>query len=203
MPGELCIGGVGVARGYLDRPELTTEKFLPDPFVTGGRMYRTGDLARWLADGTLEYLGRIDGQVKIRGNRVELGEVAAALRAVPGVRDALAVARVTDTRDTHLVGYYVADDAVDPEALRERLARALPVFMVPAYFVRLDSVPLTPNGKADHRALPAPRRPRARPPDGGPATAPRPSSPRSGPACWAWPVSASTTTTSRSAGTPS
>ncbi|MEU7134900.1 amino acid adenylation domain-containing protein [Streptomyces sp. NPDC046261] len=157
VAGELCVGGVGVARGYLDRPELTAEKFVRDPFVPGGRMYRTGDLARRLADGTLEYLGRIDGQVKIRGNRVELGEVAAALSTVPGVRDALVVDRATDARGTHLVGYYVADAAIDPESLREQLTRSLPVFMVPAYFVRIDGIPLTPNGKADRRALPLPQ----------------------------------------------
>ncbi|MEU9120996.1 amino acid adenylation domain-containing protein [Streptomyces sp. NPDC048506] len=154
VAGELCIGGVGVARGYLDRPELTAEKFVPDPFVPGGRLYRTGDLARWLADGTLEYLGRIDGQVKIRGNRVELGEVAGALRAVPGVRDALVVDHTTAARGTHLAGYYVADAAIDHARLRELVGRTLPAFMVPTHFVRIDAVPLTPNGKADRRALP-------------------------------------------------
>lgn len=154
VAGELCIGGAGVARGYLDRPELTAEKFVPDPFVPDGRLYRTGDLARWLADGTLEYLGRIDGQVKIRGNRVEPGEVAGALRAVPGIRDALVVDRTTAARGTHLAGYYVADAAIAPARLRELLARTLPAFMVPAHFVRIDALPLTPNGKADRRALP-------------------------------------------------
>ncbi|ARZ71697.1 peptide synthetase [Streptomyces albireticuli] len=156
VAGELCAGGAGVARGYLGRPELTAERFREDPFVPGGRMYRTGDLARWLADGTLEYLGRLDGQVKIRGNRVEPGEVAAALRAVPGVRDALVVDRTTEARGTYLTGYYVADAGIDPAALRERLGRTLPAYMVPAHFVRIDAVPLTPNGKADRRALPAP-----------------------------------------------
>ncbi len=157
VAGELCIGGVGVARGYLDRPELTAEKFLRDPFTPGGRLYRTGDLARWLADGTLEYLGRIDGQVKIRGNRVEVGEVASALRAVPGVRDALVTDHTTPARGIHLIGYYVSDAVLDPAHLRELLARTLPAFMVPASFVRIDAVPLTPNGKADRRALPLPQ----------------------------------------------
>ncbi|MFE0042685.1 amino acid adenylation domain-containing protein [Streptomyces albireticuli] len=156
VAGELCVGGAGVARGYLDRPELTAERFRRDPFVPGGRMYRTGDLARRLADGTLEYLGRIDGQVKIRGNRVEPGEVAAALRAVPGVRDALVADRTTEARGTYLTGYYVADAVIAPESLRDRLGRTLPAFMVPAHFVRIDAVPLTPNGKADRRALPEP-----------------------------------------------
>ncbi|MFI7236068.1 amino acid adenylation domain-containing protein [Streptomyces cyaneofuscatus] len=156
VAGELCIGGVGVARGYLDRPELTDEKFGDDPFVPGGRLYRSGDLARWLADGTLEYLGRIDDQVKIRGQRVEPGEVAAALRAVPGVRDAVVTGRATADRGTVLDGYYVAETAIDAALLRERLGRALPASMVPASFTRLDAIPLSANGKADRRALPPP-----------------------------------------------
>ncbi|UUU31876.1 amino acid adenylation domain-containing protein [Streptomyces sp. CA-210063] len=156
VPGELCIGGVQVARGYLERPELTAEKFIDDPFRPGGRMYRTGDLARLLADGSLEYLGRIDGQVKIRGNRVELGEVQNALASVPGVRDAVVVDHRSDERDTFLTGYYVADEVIDPLHLRTELARDLPEFMIPAHFVRIGAVPLTPNGKADRRALPAP-----------------------------------------------
>ncbi len=154
--GELCIGGAGVARGYLDRPELTAEKFGDDPFVPGGRLYRSGDLARWLADGTLEYLGRIDDQVKIRGNRVEPNEVAAALRAVPGVRDALVVGRTTSDRGTVLAGYYVAEAPIDTVLLRERLGRTLPAYMVPASFTRIDRIPLTPSGKADRNALPPP-----------------------------------------------
>ncbi|MEW1656697.1 amino acid adenylation domain-containing protein [Streptomyces sp. NPDC093707] len=154
VAGELCIGGAGVARGYLDRPELTAEKFVRDPFVPAGRLYRTGDLARWLTDGTLEYLGRIDGQIKIRGNRVEPGEVAGALRAVPGVRDAIVVDHPTATRGTRLAGYYVADTALDHAQLRAQLARTLPAFMVPDAFARIDAIPLTPNGKADRRALP-------------------------------------------------
>ncbi|MFJ9855707.1 amino acid adenylation domain-containing protein [Streptomyces sp. NPDC101150] len=174
--GELCIGGAGVARGYLDRPELTAEKFVRDPFVPGGRLYRTGDLARWLADGTLEYLGRIDGQVKIRGNRVEPGEVAGALRSLPGVRDALVVDHTT-ARGTRLAAYYVADTAhvadtaLDHARLRELLARTLPAFMVPAHFVRIDAIPLTPNGKADRRALPPVEE------TTGPATGQRPRNP--------------------------
>ncbi|MFJ8490481.1 amino acid adenylation domain-containing protein [Streptomyces sp. NPDC094038] len=156
VAGELCIGGVGVARGYLDRPELNAEKFGRDPFVPGGRLYRSGDLARWLADGTLEYLGRIDDQLKIRGNRVEPAEVAAVLRTVPGVRDAIVMGRTTSDRGTVLAGYYVADTPVDTALLRERLGRKLPDFMVPASFTRIDRIPLSPNGKADRAALPAP-----------------------------------------------
>ncbi|MER5216262.1 amino acid adenylation domain-containing protein [Streptomyces sp. NPDC002838] len=156
VPGELCIGGVQVARGYLERPELTAEKFTDDPFQPGGRMYRTGDLARLLADGSIEYLGRIDGQVKIRGNRVELGEVQNALASLPGVRDAVVVDHRSDERGTFLTGYYVADEVIDPLHLRTELARHLPEFMIPAHFIRIGAVPLTPNGKADRRALPEP-----------------------------------------------
>ncbi|MEU3712880.1 amino acid adenylation domain-containing protein [Streptomyces catenulae] len=156
VPGELCIGGVGVARGYLERPELTREKFTADPFTPGGRLYRTGDLARWLADGTIEYLGRIDGQVKIRGNRVELGEVQNQLASLPGVRDAVVVDQTSDTRGTYLAAYYVADAVIDPARLRSELAASLPEFMIPSHFLRIDRVPLTPNGKADRRALPSP-----------------------------------------------
>ncbi|MFJ1709557.1 amino acid adenylation domain-containing protein [Kitasatospora sp. NPDC088346] len=156
VAGELCIGGVGVARGYLDRPELTAEKFGADPFVPGGRLYRSGDLARWLADGTLEYLGRIDGQVKIRGHRVEPDEVAATLRTVPGVRDAIVVGRATSDRGTVLAGYYVAETPIDTTLLRERLGRTLPAYLVPASFTRIDGIPLTPNGKTDRDALPPP-----------------------------------------------
>ncbi|MFD1830372.1 amino acid adenylation domain-containing protein [Streptomyces desertarenae] len=170
VPGELCIGGVQVARGYLGRQELTAEKFVDDPFDPDGRMYRTGDLARLLADGNIEYLGRIDGQVKIRGNRVELGEVQNALASVGGVRDAIVVDRRDDVRGTHLVGYYVAGSELDPLELRTRLARRLPDFMMPTHFVRIDRIPLTPNGKADRRALPAPA---AGGPGPRPHTAPR------------------------------
>lgn len=156
VPGELCIAGVGVARGYLDRPELDAAAFVADPFTPGGRMYRTGDRARWLADGTLEYLGRLDDQVKIRGNRVELDEVRGRLAAFPGVRDAMVVDRNSPARGVHLVGYYVADEDVPPADLRAWLLESLPEFMIPAFFVRIDRIPLTPNGKADRRRLPAP-----------------------------------------------
>ncbi|MER6912748.1 amino acid adenylation domain-containing protein [Streptomyces sp. NPDC000594] len=165
-PGELCVGGVQVARGYLERPGLTEEKFTDDPFRPGGRMYRTGDLARLLADGSIEYLGRIDGQVKIRGNRVELGEVQSALTALPGVRDAVVVDLRDEPRGVRLAAYCVTDEELDPAALRAELGRGLPEYMIPAHFLRIDAVPLTPNGKADRRALPAP--------DAGAATGPHP-----------------------------
>ncbi|MEW2174792.1 amino acid adenylation domain-containing protein [Streptomyces sp. NPDC005406] len=169
VPGELCIGGVGLARGYLGRPELTREKFVDAPFVDGGRMYRTGDLARWLGDGTLEYLGRIDGQVKIRGNRIELGEVQDALSRIPGVRDAAVVDHTAPGRGTFLVGHYVSDDDLEAAYLRGQLAEELPDVMIPAHFRRIDSIPLTPNGKLDRRRLPAPDAA----PAGEPGAAPR------------------------------
>ncbi len=145
VAGELCIAGVGVARGYLNRPDLQAEKFVSDPFHEGDRMYRTGDLARWLADGQLEYLGRIDRQVKIRGNRVELGEVENALMSAPGITDAVVVDAETPNRGTYLVAFYVA--AAQPAApeLRQHLSQMLPDFMIPASFQQVDEIPLTPE----------------------------------------------------------
>ncbi|HEY0451257.1 amino acid adenylation domain-containing protein [Actinophytocola sp.] len=153
VAGELCIAGVGVARGYLGRPELTAEKFVKDPFQPGRRMYRTGDLARWLASGELDYLGRTDHQVKIRGNRVELGEVEHALSSMPGVHDVVVVDVRPPDRGTYLTGYYVADHAIPVDELRRHLAQRLPQFMIPAQFARLDTIPLLPNGKADRKNL--------------------------------------------------
>ncbi|WP_425443753.1 amino acid adenylation domain-containing protein [Streptomyces pini] len=152
-PGELCVAGDGVARGYLGRPELTARKFTDDPFTPGGRLYRTGDLARRLADGELEYLGRMDGQVKVRGNRVELGEVEHRLSRVPGVRGAVVVDTVDEDRSVRLAGCYVADRDLDAAGLRAALAQSLPDYMIPARYVRVDRIPLTPNGKADRGAL--------------------------------------------------
>ncbi len=163
MPGELCIGGAGVARGYLGRPELTAEKFTPHPFSTvpGARLYRAGDLARWLADGSVEFLGRVDNQIKVRGFRIEPGEIEAALGAHPQVSQAvvLALAGETETTGRHLVAYVVASDAghpVEETELRAFLKQRLPDYMVPAVFVPLAALPLTPNGKVDRRALPVP-----------------------------------------------
>ncbi|WP_179099765.1 non-ribosomal peptide synthetase, partial [Burkholderia pseudomallei] len=172
VAGELYIGGVQVARGYLNRPELTRERFIDDPFVTGGRLYRTGDLARWRTDGRLEYLGRNDFQVKIRGFRIELGEIEAQLAKVAGMREVVVLARdsAAEMRDNatpnapmpksssetekRLVAYYTGD--ADVAALRAQAAQHLPSYMVPSAYVRLDAWPLTPNGKLDRRALPAP-----------------------------------------------
>ncbi|HSF41809.1 MAG TPA: amino acid adenylation domain-containing protein [Thermoanaerobaculia bacterium] len=152
-PGELWIGGAGLARGYLRRPDLTADRFRPDPFgpSSGGRLYRTGDLARQRTDGTLDYLGRLDHQVKVRGFRIELGEIEAALLAHPEVREA-AVLALADGDGKRLVAC-VAPETVPPAELRRHLAELLPGFMVPAAFLGLPQLPLTPNGKVDRRAL--------------------------------------------------
>ncbi|MBW8767933.1 MAG: AMP-binding protein, partial [Geodermatophilales bacterium] len=161
-PGELYIGGVQVGRGYLGRPELTAERFIPDPWgEPGSRLYRTGDLARHLPDGAVEFLGRIDHQVKVRGFRIELGEVEAALAAHPAVREAVVVARADDA-GRRLVAYLVPhpEGAEAPllslAELRANLSLTLPDYMVPAAWVLLGALPLTPSGKVDRRALPAP-----------------------------------------------
>ncbi|MCP3138032.1 non-ribosomal peptide synthase/polyketide synthase [Pyxidicoccus xibeiensis] len=175
VPGELCVDGVGLARGYLGQPGLTAERFVPNPFsaAPGARMYRTGDRVRWLADGTLEYLGRIDTQVKLRGFRIELGEVESALLQHPSVREAVATVREGAPGDRRLVAYVVAEegDTLDVASLRQALKQRLPEHMVPAAIAVLEALPLTPNGKVDRKALPAPEGART---DGAPGyVAPR------------------------------
>ncbi|MGK8202565.1 amino acid adenylation domain-containing protein [Burkholderia cenocepacia] len=153
--GELYLAGAGLARGYLGRPALTAERFVPDPFVPGARMYRTGDLARRRADSALDYLGRVDTQVKLRGQRIEPGEIEALLRAAPGVHDAVVI-----VRDEQLIGYVARGDAgpLDRAALLDALRAQLPAYMVPSQLIELDALPVTPNGKCDRHALPAPVR---------------------------------------------
>ena len=157
--GELYVGGAGVARGYLNRPDLTAERYVPHPFVGGERLYKTGDTARYLADGTIEYLGRNDLQVKIRGFRIELGEIEARLSAHGSIREVVVLAREDVPSHKHLVAYYTLEDGVHApsvEELRTLLLSVLPEYMVPAAYVRLESLPLTVNGKVDRQSLPAP-----------------------------------------------
>ncbi len=158
VPGELCIGGDGVAIGYLDRPELTAERFVADPYRQGARIYRTGDLARWRPDGTVEFMGRLDHQVKIRGFRIELGEIETRLAHHAGVRVCVVVAVDEAQGEKRLVAYFepVAEALPDARELREHLAQTLPVYMIPAIFQPVDALPLTPNGKIDRNRLPAP-----------------------------------------------
>ncbi|WP_323147480.1 non-ribosomal peptide synthetase [Pseudomonas marginalis] len=152
VPGELCIGGIGLARGYLGRAGLTAERFVADPLgEAGARLYRSGDRARWGADGVLEYLGRLDQQVKLRGFRVEPEEIEARLLALDGIAQAVVL-----VRDAQLIGYYTAHAALDEQDVKAALAAELPEYMVPAHLMRLDAMPLSPSGKLDRRALPAP-----------------------------------------------
>src|SRR5262249_44570714 len=149
VPGELYIGGDGVARGYLNRPDLTAERFLPNPFKPASRLYRTGDLARWKPDGNLEFLGRIDHQVKVRVFRIELGEIESGLKRNPEVDDAVVVVREDQPGDKRLVGYVVGkpDRELSLDALRRSLRERLPEYMLPSAFVFLKALPQTPNGK--------------------------------------------------------
>nr|AFG19378.1 bacillomycin D synthetase B [Bacillus amyloliquefaciens] len=156
VPGEIYISGAGVARGYLNRPELTAEKFVDDPFEPGAKMYKTGDLAKWLADGNIEYAGRIDEQVKIRGYRIKLGEIEAALLQKKAIKEAVVTAREDVHRFKQLCAYYVSGGQTTAARLRKQLSHTLASYMVPAYFIELDEMPLTSNGKINKKGLPAP-----------------------------------------------
>jgi amino acid adenylation domain-containing protein len=158
IPGELYVAGVQVGRGYLNRPDLTEERFVADPFSADpdARMYRTGDLGRWLPNGTLECLGRDDFQVKVRGFRIELGEIEARLAALDGIAEVAVMAREDEPGDKRLVAYYTGDSAPAVEAIRDFARRGLPDYMVPVAYVHLEALPLSPNGKLDRRSLPMP-----------------------------------------------
>jgi amino acid adenylation domain-containing protein len=158
VPGEIYIGGVGLARGYWRRPDLTEERFVANPFSVepGARMYRTGDKARYLADGNIEFLGRIDHQVKLRGYRIELGEIEAMLTTHASVRDAAVIVREDYPGEKRLVAYVVSDNALRSQELKAHLKASLPDYMLPQIFVYLDAMPTTPNGKIDRKSLPAP-----------------------------------------------
>jgi acyl-coenzyme A synthetase/AMP-(fatty) acid ligase/acyl carrier protein len=163
VTGELYIGGANVCRGYLDRPELTAEKFIPDPFseIPGERIYRSGDLARYLSNGDVEFLGRMDHQVKIRGYRIEIGEVETTLREHPQILEAVVCATVDARGEKQLVAYCVVEGGGQVKSetteVRNYLREVLPDYMVPSSFVFLDRLPMTPTGKVDRRALPAPQ----------------------------------------------
>lgn len=160
VPGELCISGAGLSRGYWNRADLTAEKFTPNPHgrAPGDRLYRTGDRARFLPDGNIEFLGRLDHQIKLRGYRIELGEIEATLRKLPAVRECLVLVREAESGDKGLVSYVVLEDkeSIDPDRLRRFVGERLPAYMVPNAFVFLETLPRTPNGKVDRRALPTP-----------------------------------------------
>jgi long-subunit acyl-CoA synthetase (AMP-forming) len=162
VPGELYIGGDGLARGYLNRPELTAESFVNDPFNKrpvsqgpGSRLYRTGDMVRWLPDGILEFLGRTDNQVKLRGFRIELGEIESALKNHDSVAETVVLLREDEPGEKRLVAYVVPhkEDLFSPDDLRSYLRKKLPDYMVPAYYVKLNHIPLTPNGKVNRKKL--------------------------------------------------
>ncbi|MBA4531487.1 non-ribosomal peptide synthetase [Brevibacillus halotolerans] len=156
IPGELCVSGDSLARGYLHRPELTSERFVANPFVPGERMYKTGDIARWLPDGNIEYLGRLDDQIKIRGYRVELGEIESAILEHEAIQETVVLARQDDQNQTYLCAYVVPKKSFDVAELRQYLGRKLPHFMIPAFFTEMTEFPITSNGKVDKKALPLP-----------------------------------------------
>ncbi|WP_187386550.1 non-ribosomal peptide synthetase [Paenibacillus ihumii] len=156
IPGELCIAGEGVARGYLNRAELTLEKFAENPYEPGQRMYRSGDLARWLPDGSIEYMGRLDHQVKIRGYRIELGEITEQMRRHPAIKDVVVMPHAVSDGDTSLVAYLVSDQVWSITEVRQHLSITLPEYMIPSYVIQIERLPLTASGKVDRNRLPKP-----------------------------------------------
>ncbi|SHN37810.1 non-ribosomal peptide synthetase, partial [Mucilaginibacter sp. OK098] len=155
VAGELCISGDGLSRGYLNKPELTVERFIDHPYKAGEKLYRTGDLARWLSDGNIEHLGRMDDQVKIRGYRIELGEIESQLLTYENIKEAVVVAKERNG-EKYLAGYYVSAEELSTASLKAHLSGVLPEYMIPQVYVQLESLPLTPNGKTDRKALPEP-----------------------------------------------
>lgn len=153
MPGELCISGEGLARGYLNQPKLTAEKFRRNLY-TGERMYRSGDLVRWLPDGNIEFLGRIDEQIKLRGFRVELSEIESKLRKIPDIKDAAVIVREDNSGDKSIYAYIVSDKKIDISEIRDQLNKCLPDYLIPSYMMQINSIPVTQNGKLDKQALP-------------------------------------------------
>jgi amino acid adenylation domain-containing protein len=156
VPGEIYIGGAGLARGYHNRPELTEEKFVDNPFRTGEKMYRTGDLGRWLPDGNMEFLGRKDDQVKVNGYRIELGEVEKAVQTHPGVDAAVVIAKPNKNGENQMVAYIISSSEISSSDILSHLAKSLPAYMLPTHFVQLEALPLTSNGKVDRKKLPHP-----------------------------------------------
>lgn len=155
IAGELCIGGAGLAKGYLNHPDLTNNKFIGDPVEYGEKIYKTGDLARWLPDGNIEYLGRIDHQVKIRGYRIELGEIEAQLLKIQGINESLVIVQEEQIGLKRLCAYWVGDPMLETNSIKKQLITSLPEYMIPSYFMRIDQFPLTPNGKINTKMLPS------------------------------------------------
>jgi natural product biosynthesis luciferase-like monooxygenase protein/amino acid adenylation domain-containing protein len=153
VPGEICIGGSGLARGYLNQPELTAEKFTADPFIVGEKIYHTGDWGRWQSDGNIEFLERKDDQLKIQGYRIEPGEIESALLQYPSVAQAVVMARADKQGEQELVAYLVGSESLNTAGIREHLKKTLPSYMIPGHYIQVDAIPLLPSGKADKRAL--------------------------------------------------
>lgn len=156
VSGELYIGGVGLSRGYLNRPELSNEKFIPNPFADGSRLYKTGDLAKWLPDGNIEFLGRIDSQVKIRGFRIELKEIEMSLLKVKEIEDVVVIDRKDTANQEYICAYYISKTLLETEEIKKTLKENLPEYMIPAYIIRIDKIPTTENGKVNRKLLPLP-----------------------------------------------